>query len=228
MNNFLPQAHKLTALLLAICLSTSWINAQSGIFESYAIINAGAGDLFYDLQATTGNPDFNGANLGSFVQCTGTLRLDGGQNKTFKCPGDDITNGTLWYRVYPTGSPSGSFISVNLPFSANLGTGCGANDQQWEQNAANINLLANRLPGTYTLEVYTTANFTFTGGGGGSGSHTSNNGGANYSATFTVTAGAGCPVFVTASGGTAFATYTTLNAAFTAINAGTHQGVIDI
>ncbi len=215
-------------LTLALLAFTLAIQAQSGIFESYAIINTGGSDIFYDLQASTANPDFNGANLGSFTQCTATLRLDGGQNKTFKCPGDDITNGTIWYRVYPTGSPSGSFTPVNLPFNANLGTGCGGNDQVWEQNAENINLLANRTPGNYTLEVYTTANFTFTGGGGGSGTHFANNGGANYSATFTITGGATCPVFVTASGGTAFASYTTVNAAFTAINAGTHQGVISI
>ncbi|NUO03119.1 MAG: choice-of-anchor D domain-containing protein, partial [Saprospiraceae bacterium] len=215
----------LTSTLFAFAFA---LQAQSGIFESYAIINTGASDLFYDLQATTGNPDFNGANLGSFSQCTGTLRLDGGQNKTFKCPGDDITNGTIWYRVYPTGSPSGSFTSVNLPFAANLGSGCGGNDQQWEANNANINLLANRTPGNYTLEVYTTANFTFSGGGGGSGTHFANNGGANYSATFTVTGGATCPVFVTASGGSGFAAYSTLKGAFDAVNAGTHTGVITI
>ncbi|MDZ4702367.1 MAG: MopE-related protein, partial [Saprospiraceae bacterium] len=216
-------------LTLAFFTTAFAAQAQSGIFESYAVINAGGSDIFYDLQATTINPDFNGANLGSFVQCTGTpLRLDGGQNKTFKCPGDDITNGNIWYRVYPTGSPSGAFTSVNLPNVTNLGTGCSGNDQQWERTNADINLLTGRTPGNYTLEVYTTANFTFSGGGGGSGTHFSNNGGANYSATFTVTGGTGCPVFVTASGGTAFASYATLKAAFDAVNAGTHTGVIAI
>ncbi|HRF40982.1 MAG TPA: hypothetical protein PK198_19460, partial [Saprospiraceae bacterium] len=201
--------------------------AQSGIFESYIILDAGSGNTYYDLQATTGNPDFTGS-LGSFVQCAGTLTLNGAQNKTIKCPGDDITNGAIWYRVYPTGSPSGAFVSVNLPFAANLGSGCNGNDQQWETSAANVNLLSNRTPGNYTLEVYTTSDFTYTGGGGGSGTHFSNNGGANYSATFTVTGGATCPVFVTASGATAFASYTTLKGAFDAVNAGTHTGAITI
>ncbi|HRD80049.1 MAG TPA: hypothetical protein PLL53_04760, partial [Saprospiraceae bacterium] len=201
--------------------------AQSGIFESYLIVDAGSGNTFYDLQATTGNPDFTG-NLGSFAQCGGPLLLNGAQNKTFKCPGDDILNGKLWYRVYPVGSPSGAFLEVSLPFGANLGTGCNGNDQMWQRTDAGINLLANRAPGTYTLEVYTSADFTFTGGGGGSGTHFSNNGGANYSANFTVTGDASCPVFVTASGGTGFAIYTTLKAAFDAVNAGTHTGVIAI
>ncbi|HRD43380.1 MAG TPA: hypothetical protein PLN30_06485, partial [Ferruginibacter sp.] len=35
---------------------------NSGIFESYAVVNGS----WYDLQAATGNPDFNGANLGTF------------------------------------------------------------------------------------------------------------------------------------------------------------------
>lgn len=215
-------------LTLALFVFTLTIQAQSGIFESYAIINTGGSDLYYDLQATTPNPNFNGANLGTFSQCTGTMRLDGGQNKTFKCPGDDITNGTIWYRVYPTGSPSGAFASINFPNVTPLGSGCGGNDQQWEQSTANINLLANRTPGNYTLEVYTTADFTFSGGGGGSGTHFASNSGANYSATFTVTGGATCPVFVTASGGTAFASYSTLKGAFDAVNAGTHTGTITI
>jgi len=227
MGKALHQMLKATIAVFVLVFSSWGVQAQSGIFESYAIINTGGGDIYYDLQATTVNADFDGANLGSFAQCTAILRLDGGQNKTFKCPGDDITNGTLWYRVYPTGSPSGSFISVNLPHAADLGTGCGGGDQVWEQAGANIDLLAGRAPGTYTLEVYTSANYTYNSGAN-NGTHTANNGGANYSATFTVTGGATCPVFVTASGGTAFATYTTLNAAFTAINAGTHQGVINI
>ncbi|HQK39451.1 MAG TPA: hypothetical protein PLO52_04970, partial [Flavobacterium alvei] len=69
------------------------IKAQSGIYESYAILNSnGGGNVYYDLQATTGNPDFNGANLGIF-NSSSTLILNGAQNKTFKCNTDDITNG---------------------------------------------------------------------------------------------------------------------------------------
>lgn len=155
--------------------------AQSGIYESYAIlsINGGA-NAYYDMQATTGNPDFQGANLGSF-NASNSLTLKGGENKTFKCSPCDITNGSLWYRVYPTGSPSGSFNQISYFFGANLGSGCGGNDQSWNATGSTINLLSGLSPGNYTVEVYSTANYQ----GCGTGTHYSSNSGNNYKATFT-------------------------------------------
>ncbi|MBK7440361.1 MAG: hypothetical protein IPI65_02190 [Bacteroidetes bacterium] len=92
----------------------------------------GAGNAFYDMQAITGNPDLQGANLGTFTIGAGnSLVIAGGENKTFKCSPCDITNGNLWYRVW-SGSPSGSFSSIGLAFNSNLGTGCGGNDQKWQ------------------------------------------------------------------------------------------------
>jgi hypothetical protein len=40
--------------------------STSDIYESYAILNFGSSNVFYDLKAVTGNVDFNGANLGTF------------------------------------------------------------------------------------------------------------------------------------------------------------------
>ncbi|MBK7037543.1 MAG: hypothetical protein IPH42_14670 [Bacteroidetes bacterium] len=165
-------------------LSPLFLNAQSGIYESYAVLNLnGAGNTYYDMQAVTGNPDLNGANLGSFV-IGQTLVVAGGENKTFKCSPCNITNGTLNYRVW-TGTPSGSFTGVNLPFNANLGSGCGGNDQSWSTTGNATNILSGLPAGNYTLEIYSTADYD----GCGSGTHYSSNGGANYAATFTVT----CP-----------------------------------
>ena len=61
-------------------------NAQdAGIFESYAVLNInGAGNTYYDLQATTGNPDFNGADLGTFNVTTQSIVFAGGEIKTWK------------------------------------------------------------------------------------------------------------------------------------------------
>ena len=69
---------------------------NSGIFESYVIVN----NLFYDLQSTTGNPDFNGTDF-SNLTCTDVLVLNGAQNKVYKCPqgNGDITNGKLYYII---------------------------------------------------------------------------------------------------------------------------------
>jgi hypothetical protein len=158
------------------------LSGTSDIFESYAILNFGGPNVFYDLKATTGNVDFNGANLGTF-NGNQPLTLKGAENKIFKCGTRDITNGTLYYRIYPTGSPSGSFTSLNLPFASNdAGAGAGCQNQTWRQDGASVNVLAGLCDGNYTIEVYTGANYQ----GCGTGQHLANNGGSNYKATFTI------------------------------------------
>lgn len=172
---------KVLTLLAALLLYVSCAVAQSGIFESYAIlsINGGA-NSFYDMQATTANPDFQGANLGSF-NSTGSIVVKGGQNKTFKCAPCDIINSKFYYRVWLTSAgPSGAFTNINEPFLSNLGTGCGGNDQIWEGSSGAANILTGLAPGNYTLEVYSSADYQ----GCGTGTNFSNNGGANYRATF--------------------------------------------
>ena len=173
---------KLYALLAAIlCFSASSFS-QSGIFESYAILDInGGGNTYYDMQATTANPDFQGASLGTF-NSSNSLVVKGGQNKTFKCAPCDITNGNFYYRVWLTSAgPSGSFTNISESFLANLGTGCGGNDQSWEGTSGATNILTGLTPGNYTLEVYSAADYQ----GCGTGTNFSNNGGANYRATFT-------------------------------------------
>ncbi|HRD43381.1 MAG TPA: hypothetical protein PLN30_06490, partial [Ferruginibacter sp.] len=109
-----------------------------------------------------------------------------GQNKTYKCPPDDITGGAIYYRIYPQGSPSGSFTPVNFNWASNdPGALCpGGQNQTW-QNTGNStpNLITGLPDGTYSLEVYNQANYT---GACGSGIHYSSNGGANYIANFQV------------------------------------------
>ncbi len=151
-------------------------NAQdAGIFESYAILKINNGsNAYYDLQAVTGNTDLNGANLGTFT--TGqTLVFVGGENKTWKNGGGDVTGGKISYRVY-TGTPSGAFSDVNFGFLENLG---GNGDQKWGSTSGTTDVLAGLPNGVYTLEVYTEAYTNV-------GTKYSNNGGANYKATFTV------------------------------------------
>ncbi|WP_353780262.1 HYR domain-containing protein, partial [Winogradskyella sp. 3972H.M.0a.05] len=166
--------------------------SQSGIYESYVIVNSnGTGNTYYDLQATTANIDFDGHNLGTFQMSNpNSLILNGAQNKTFKCNTDDITNGFLNYRIYLTSDLTPpAFTGSEIFFLSNDGSaGCTGTDQNqtWEATGANINVLSGLCAGTYYLEVYTTADFSFTAGGGGSGTHFSNNGTLNYKATFTV------------------------------------------
>ena len=158
------------------------LSGASDIYESYAILNFGGSNVFFDLKAATGNVDFNAANLGTF-NGTQTLLLNGAENKVFKCGTRDVTNGTLYYRIYPTGSPSGSFINLNLPFASNDGgAGAGCQNQTWRRQDAAVNILSGLCDGNYTIEIYTGANYQ----GCGTGEHFASNGGANYKATFTV------------------------------------------
>ncbi len=215
----------LTIILLMVALAgfRSTTQAQTaGIYEGYVIIDInGGGNAYYDLGAATSNPDFQGASLGTFTIGTNTLTLKGAQNKTFKCSGGDVTGGDGFYRIYKVGNTPGSFTSSGaMGFVSNDAGGCGGN-QTWEKSNASINVLSGLAPGNYQLEVYNRASTNV-------GDQFDNNGGANYIASFTVAASTSNPVVVTSSGGTAFATYATLAASFSAINAGTHTGIIAI
>jgi hypothetical protein len=214
-------------LLPGVFLSKKSLAQSSGIYESYAILNINAGgNAYYDMQATTGNPDFQGANLGNFVIGTNTLVLNGSQNKTFKNGGCDITNGTLSYRIYKVGATPGVFSTLNLPFSCQHPTaGCGTNpgDQVWENTAGSLNVLTGLNSGSYRLEVFNSADYQNCG----TGTHNSNNGGANYIANFNVIDPAN-PIEVVSTGGTTNAVYANLKLSFDAINAGTHTGAITI
>ena len=74
----------LVALVVMFGMNQVVTAQTSGIFESYAILSINGGtNTFYDMQATTANPDFQGANLGSFSNLN-SLVIKGGQTKTFK------------------------------------------------------------------------------------------------------------------------------------------------
>lgn len=161
----------------------------AGIFDGFLFTTTtGTTPLtFYDLGATTGNPDFQGSNLGTFTVGASTLQI-GGQQRSFKNNSTDVTSHSISWRVY-SGAPSGSFTAVSMPFQFNIG---GGGDQQWggdtqgsNSNPIEIstNVLASLPNGTYTLEVFSQIN---TNGVNAATSIFNNVGGANYQATFTV------------------------------------------
>ena len=169
---------KLRKLIVVLALAAAGnAHAATGIFESYGIIKINAStSVYYDMQAATANPDFQGANLGIFDTSVGnTLVLVGGEIKTFKNGPSDVTGGRFDYRVFKVGDTPGSFTEFNLNFNSDLGGG----DQKWDNTGANANLLSGLGNGSYTVQVfaYSTTN---------EGNKFSNNGGANYSANFSV------------------------------------------
>ena len=165
---------KIYSLFFILFVFVSYSAQATGIFESYAVLNInGGGNTYYDLQASTTNLDFNGLDLGTFTNGQ-TLVFVGGENKTWKNGGGDVTDGRIHYRVY-TGTPSGSFSNVSFNWIQDLGNG----DQKWGATSGTTNVLSGLPNGVYTLEVYTEADTNL-------GPRYSNNDGANYKATFTV------------------------------------------
>jgi hypothetical protein len=173
--------------LTLLLISSSALFGGSGIYQTYAIINKGSGNEYYAGGINSqGATAFNGLNLGSFCP-TATLILNGGEVLTFKNSGSNVTGANIFYRIYPTGSPSGSFIQIDLPFYCEYfnnpipcaGTN-GSGDQKWTRFAHNVNMLSGLVAGNYTLEVYWNATTS------SDGTHFDSNFGNNFKATFTV------------------------------------------
>ena len=203
----------LTTVVLA--LSTMLAFAQSAGFNgSYLILSANAAaDTYYDLNAVTTNPDFQGSNLGTFVLGANSLTLKGAEHNVYKCDGCDISATSMNYRIYSTSGTAGSFISVNVPYFSGFNNGCGGADQQWKTTSANVNVLNGLGAGTYFLEVYEMATTTCT-------NQFLSNGGANYKAQFTVA----CPtVTIAAASATSFCTGGSVSLSTSAIEGATYQ-----
>jgi hypothetical protein len=199
-----------TVLLLAGTYSFG----QFGLYASAAYINLNGNSLFYNntapgLGQDIGSNTFQGSDFGVVQQNSGSLRLVGGEIKTFKGPADNVCSGSLHYTVYPSGfrpvtpvfnnidlgfysdcsaPPCGSFFGS---FDIGAGGGCCSNrDQKWQNpgfgTAVNIDLTSNPI-GTYTLEIY----YSYTGEDAGNGCVTTkfdnnNSNPVNYTAIFTV------------------------------------------
>ncbi len=183
-------------LLLANTFSVKAQTPTISIFQSYVILKLnGGGNTYYDLQATTGNPDFQGANLGVYGQAQ-TLVLAGAQNKTNKCDGGNVTGGNVFYRVYLVSAAPGAFGGgISLSWISNDGGTCGG-DQTWEVSNNTTDVKVGLAAGVYKLEVYTNAT-------GYPGTVYSNNGGNNFIATFTVT---DIPIAYNVTGGGSYCT----------------------
>ena len=118
-------------------------------------------DLFTISAPTTALPDYQGSFLGTFAS-SDSISL-GGQEKSFKNTGSDVTGHQLFWRIYQ-GAASGPFNTINYAFQWNQGD-AGApgglnnpGDQQWGTNIEGANTvngainisLAGFTPGTYT------------------------------------------------------------------------------
>ncbi|MCK9410022.1 MAG: T9SS type A sorting domain-containing protein [Bacteroidetes bacterium] len=162
-------------MILLLAFLTLNLFAGSGIFQSYVIYNIGAGNVYRaggaNADAATG---FNGISLGTFGTSS-TLIINGGENKTFKNSGSDVTGAKLNYRIYKNGDTPPTFTELNLPYDSDL---VNPGDQKWDETAANINALSSvNSSGTWKIEVYWRVTSS-------DGDHFDNNSGSNFIATF--------------------------------------------
>ncbi|NBU47110.1 MAG: hypothetical protein EBS34_06645, partial [Flavobacteriales bacterium] len=179
-------------LFLQMIFINHLFSQSAGFNSTYAIlsINGGA-NAYYDLQATTSNPDLNGSNLGLFYPGTNTLTLKGAEHNVYKCGSSDLTSTKLMYRIYPTNGSGGSFTPINLNWTSGGNNGCGGQDQQWSLTNNTLDVLAGLSAGSYFLEVYSEATVTNCCGG----TIYAGNNGANYKASFTI-----APMSLTSAG----------------------------
>ncbi|NEN23583.1 HYR domain-containing protein [Cryomorpha ignava] len=163
-------------------VSMNAVAQNVGFFETYVVLDDGSGNEFYDSGATTGNPDFQGANLGVF-SCGSSMYL-GGQGKTFKCSSCDVTATRIFWRIW-SGSASGTFSPVEFGFGSNdAGASCsGGQNQTWQElGAGKVDVLDGLTPGNYSLEVYFEGNSS----GGCTDPFYDSNSGNNYIASFSI------------------------------------------
>ena len=162
---------KIALSLAAVALLQTSALAGTGIFNSFVVLDLGAGQTFYDLGSTTANPDYtslNGSVFDPAVPGSFTFTLLGGELQTFKNNSggfNDVSTPTLLYTI-TAGGTSGNF---SVPFNAEFPSfGTNPGDQKWQTLSQNVNLLQGLAPGNYTATIRLTAptgnNGDFSGG----------------------------------------------------------------
>ncbi len=210
-------------------LAAAWLLAgllpifaqTNSITESFLSLRINGTNTVYDMNAATTAPNFEGANLGTYLIGSNSLILRGALQRTSKCAGGTVTASRLRWRVWLTASgPSGTFATINLTTVSSEPGGCGGN-QSWQATDGAFDLAANLLPGNYTLEAFTEADGT-------PSNLVDNNGGANYKATFTIGVDTTKPVLITTGANTLIRAAQNLFAAFALVNAGAVTGAITL
>ncbi len=143
----------------------------AGYFDSFTIVDS----TYYDLGAATSNNDFNGFTLGEFA--IGDSLDIGGQIKTYKYGGTDVTGASLYYSLHEIGTTP-SFTNLGYSWQANLFV---AGDQQWGSTSDSTVTLSDA--GNYELSIYVAVD---TNGFEADNTIYDNNFGSNYTALLTV------------------------------------------
>ncbi len=129
-------------------------------------------------------------SLGTFLP-TDSLVLKGGSLLTYSNSGATATDGMLNYQIQDSvTSYFSGFTAVGLPFNATGATVDGTGNDRFSLESGTTNLLAGLAPGTYTINIYNSSDFTdptpSAAGLPTSGTNYDSNGGNDFGATFTV------------------------------------------
>jgi MYXO-CTERM domain-containing protein len=187
-------------LILLTTLVTSSVTAATGFFGGLYVITSanGGGNVFNQVVTgvTPGSGAASGHNLaddgpanpsfgsfGTFTEAADSLVLKGFEYKTFNNNSSNVTHANLYYRIFATGSPSGSFSNVQTSSPIAVS----GNDKTWQVVSGTTNLLNGLAPGSYTMEIYTES---YTNGVNSAGNIFGFSSGNNPTATFTVAAAA--------------------------------------
>ena len=185
---------QIAAIAICVIALTTAAQAATGFFSYlYVVTNLdGAGNVFnqvrtgttpgtgaatgYNLAADGVNPQF--LSFGS-LSSSSNLTIKGFEYKTFNDNSSSVTFANLYYRIFPTGSPTGSFtqIQTNTPISAS------GNNKTWQVTNGSTNLLSGLSNGNYTMEIYTES---YTNAVNTAGNIFGFASGTNPTATFTV------------------------------------------
>ena len=187
--------------------SNQWSQAGVNIVDAFIILKAlgtGAtfsGEKYYDVKRDVSllNPNFSGANLGTFnilstdvtiggntYSAGGLLQLSGAELKTNVTGGGDYQNSAnfarMFYAVTAVGVNPSSFTTLNMSLTSEAWP-----NYTWANTATSANLLQGLAVGSYQLAVYFETNGSYFDNGQKFYSiNPDNNGGANYVATFAI------------------------------------------
>jgi len=142
---------KIFAALVAMTFLSGAAMANTGWLNSYAFVNDGVGDTYYDLNGADQAENFDGADLGSF-SLGYTLFLNAEVN-AWADGGDTYSDFVLSYRVN-----GGSTVNDNTDSIFNTG------GNNWRGISAG-NDLSGLGVGTHTIELFVTRTHTFAGPG---------------------------------------------------------------
>lgn len=161
--------------ILVFCAS---FGQNTGIYQTYAILDNGSETYYHGGINNGGTTPFSGHSFGNVTQLT----LKGGEIKSWKNSGGDVTGAKLYYRIYvtsPEPNPLPNFTELDLPWAAN-GVDDSSNNQKWAKTDNTTDVLAGlNASETYTLEVYWKIATN-------EGDKFDNNSSSNYKASFTV------------------------------------------